>query len=269
MLKNSLLVKENTFKSMNEIIGINKSVYFIAGPCSVESKEQIETIAETLAKNDVHILRGGTFKPRTSPYDFQGYGEKALKMLKDAGKKHSIMIISEVMDSEDIDVFCEYADILQVGSRNMTNFSLLKKLGKLDMPILLKRGMMSTYNEFLLAAEYLALEGNNKIIMCERGIRTFETNTRNTLDIAAVACLKSETSLPVIVDISHSLGRKDIVLPITKASIMAGANGIMLEVHLDPVNAKSDNMQQLNFDEFQIYIDEIKKFIKYMEMMNN
>jgi len=272
MLHNDLLIKKKNFKSLNEIIngneGNSNDICFIAGPCSIESIGQLEQIAGMLTKHDIHVMRGGSFKPRTSPYAFQGHGEEALKMLKSVAEKYDITTISEIMDSEDIELFCEYVDILQVGSRNMTNFSLLKKLGKTNKPILLKRGIMSTYDEFLLAAEYIALAGNENIIMCERGIRSFETNTRNILDIAGVACLKNETSLPVIIDVSHSLGRKDIVLPISKAAVAVGADGIMLEVHPDPIKAKSDNNQQLDFNEFQTYIDKIKKFLKGVRVID-
>lgn len=204
----------------------------------------MELVAQNLIKNNIEFLRGGAFKPRTSPYDFQGLGVEGLKILSEVCKNYSLTSVSEIMDVRDIEIGMKYIDILQIGSRNMMNYSLLKEIGKTQHPVLLKRGMMSTMKEFLLAAEYIVSNGNTNLILCERGIRTFETSTRNTLDISSIAIIKKETSIPVIVDLSHSLGRKDILLPISKAVIALGADGIMIEVHNNPAEALSDKEQQ-------------------------
>lgn len=222
----------------------------MAGPCSVESEEQIETIAECVAVQGAQILRGGAFKPRTSPYSFQGLGEKALKLLEQAGKRHGLITISEAMDSEHIGLVSEHIDIVQIGARNMQNFSLLKRLGKIPNPIMLKRGPSATYQELLMAAEYILNAGNLRVILCERGIRTFETHTRNTLDLAAVPVLKELSHLPVIVDPSHGTGLSKLVAPMSKAAIAAGADGIMIEVHPDPCKALSDSEQTINLQQF-------------------
>lgn len=194
-----LLVKRKKFKSLSEMFGIEQSISIIAGPCSIESYEQMELVAQTLVKKNVHFIRGGAYKPRTSPYDFQGLGFDGLKILNDIRKKYDLLAVSEIMDPRDIEMGIEYLDIIQIGSRNMNNYSLLKEAGRAKIPILLKRGMMSTISEFLLAAEYIVSEGNTNIILCERGIRTFETYTRNTLDIACIAGIKNESLLPIIV----------------------------------------------------------------------
>lgn len=221
----------------------------IAGPCSIESYEQLDTIARSLSSAGVRVLRGGAFKPRTSPYSFQGLGVEGLKMLQEIGKTYGMVTVSEITSEKDLDS-AEYIDIIQIGSRNMQNFSLLKAVGRSGRPVLLKRGFMCTLEEFLLAAEYIYSTGNAEIILCERGIRTFETSTRFTLDIGAIALLKKETHLPVIVDISHSLGRKDIIQPVAKAVLASGIDGIMVEVHNDPAHALSDAKQQLTLEEF-------------------
>ncbi|MGN1044276.1 MAG: bifunctional 3-deoxy-7-phosphoheptulonate synthase/chorismate mutase [Acutalibacteraceae bacterium] len=239
------------FNSIEEQFNLPKEkIHVIAGPCAVESEKSINTIAEYLSKSDVKFLRGGAYKPRTSPYDFQGLKEDGLKILKEAADKNNLLVVSEVVDPRHIEMMTKYVNVLQIGSRNMHNFELLKEAGRSNCPVLLKRGMSATIEEFELAAEYLASEGNRNIIMCERGIRTFERATRNTLDLSCVAILKSETQLPVVVDLSHSLGRKDIIIPLAKASVAAGADGIMVEVHNLPAEALSDGFQQLNFDEF-------------------
>lgn len=229
----------------------------IAGPCSVESKDQVQRAANTVKDLGGHILRGGAFKPRTSPYSFQGLGEEGLHLLKEAGDIYELPVISEVMDTRDVEMVSKYVDILQIGSRNMQNFSLLKEVGKTNKPILLKRGMTATIEDWLMAAEYVAYEGNSDIILCERGIRTFETYTRNTLDITAVPIIKNLSNLPIVVDPSHGTGRKELILPMTKASLAAGADGIMVEIHPNPCEALSDGEQSLDFDEFDFLMKEI------------
>lgn len=238
---------------MNENLGV------IAGPCSVESEKMLEDTAQKLKSFGVKILRGGAFKPRTSPYDFQGMKEDGLKILKNVGEKFEMRTVSEVVDTRHVEMMTKYVDILQIGSRNMQNFELLKEVGRSNHPVLLKRGMCATINEFKMAAEYIKSEGNEKIIMCERGIRTFETATRNTLDISCIAILKKEMNYPVVADLSHSLGRKDIISGVAKAVIALGADGIMLEVHPEPCKARSDGYQQLDFAEFSKFMEEINK----------
>lgn len=222
----------------------------IAGPCSVESEQQIHTAARMVAEAGAHILRGGCYKPRTSPYSFQGLGEEGLRYLRAAGRAVGLPVVSEVMEGELADLVADYVDILQVGSRNMQNFSLLKRLGKVDKPVLLKRGFSATYEDLLMAAEYLLEGGNEQVILCERGIRTFEEYTRNTLDLAAVPVLKELSHLPVIVDPSHGTGRRDLVLPMARAAVVAGADGVMIEVHPDPDHSLSDPQQTLSAEAF-------------------
>lgn len=234
----------------------------IAGPCAVENQEQMDETAQALNRYGVRILRGGAFKPRTSPYSFQGLEIEGLKLLRQTADRYGMAVITEVMSIQDIEPICEYADILQVGTRNMFNYSLLKELGKAKRPVFLKRGFMATLEEFILAAEYIHLAGNPEIILCERGIRTFETQTRNTLDISAVPILKRETILPVIVDVSHALGRKDILAPIAKASLAAGADGLMMEAHYNPSIAWSDYAQQLDPNEMDLFFNELKKYMQ-------
>lgn len=247
----------------NKIINIgnlkigNGKAIVIAGPCSIESEQQIHAAANIVKKLGGHILRGGAFKPRTSPYSFQGLGEEGLRLLKEAGKQYGLPVVSEVMDTRDVEMVSKYVDILQIGSRNMQNFSLLKEVGRTEKPILLKRGMTATIEDWLMAAEYIAYEGNEDIILCERGVRTFETYTRNTLDLAAVPIIKSLSKLPIIVDPSHGTGRKELILPMTKASLAAGADGVMIEIHPNPCEALSDGEQSLNFEEFHILMKEI------------
>jgi len=242
----------------NVYIGDNNFV-IIAGPCSVESREQIIEIAKELKEIGVDIIRGGAFKPRTSPYSFQGLGEDGLKFLREASDLTGIPVISELMDANNIDLICKYSDIIQIGSRNMHNYTLLKAVGKTKKPVLLKRGMSATINEWILAAEHIAYYGNRNIILCERGIRTFENYTRNTLDLAAVPIMKNETGLPVIVDPSHGTGKRELVKPMSLAALGAGADGIMVEVHKEPDNALSDGEQTLNFEQYKNLVDEIKK----------
>lgn len=223
----------------------------IAGPCAVEKVDYLENIASFLKSLGIRFLRGGAFKPRTSPYDFQGLREEGLRILQEIGRKYDLLTVTEVVDTRDVEKVAEYADILQVGARNMQNFELLKEVGETQRPVLLKRGLSATIQEFMFAAEYIGLRGNRRLILCERGIRTFETKTRNTLDLSSIPLIKKETSLPVLVDLSHSLGRKDIITPMAKAALAAGADGLMIEVHPFPELALSDAKQQLNPEEFQ------------------
>lgn len=262
--KKSPLLVSRDHKNEDTIIKVKQAVIggdsqtLIAGPCSVESKEQLETVGSALKKVGLTVLRGGGFKPRTSPYSFQGLGEDGLKIMKDVADEMGLVTISEIMSPDQIDVASKYIDILQIGARNMQNFELLKAVGQTKKPVLLKRGLSATLEEFMLAAEYLLHHGNDQVMLIERGIRTFETATRNTLDISAVPILKQEIHLPVLVDVSHSTGRKDILLPCTKAALAAGADGIMVEVHPDPKNALSDGKQQLTMDEFQAFWEGVR-----------
>jgi 3-deoxy-7-phosphoheptulonate synthase/chorismate mutase len=238
------------------------SPVLMAGPCAVESEDQIDRTAAFLHDLGVRILRGGAFKPRSSPYSFQGLEIEALKMLRRAADRYDMAVITEVLDTDTLSDVEAYADILQIGTRNMHNYSLLKRIGKSRKPVFLKRGLMSTMDEFILAAEYIYLGGNSQIILCERGIRTFETQTRNTLDISAVPILKQETILPVIVDISHSTGRKDIAVPIARAALAAGADGIMVESHIHPMTALSDANQQLDPEEMKHFLAKIPELVR-------
>ena len=237
-----------------------KEIALIAGPCSVESPEQIDFVAREVKKSGAQFLRGGAFKPRTSPYAFQGMGKEGLELLYTAGKDNDIPIVSEIMDAAYLDLFVEKVDIIQVGARNMQNFDLLKQLGKTRKPILLKRGFASTIEEFLMSAEYIMAEGNPNVILCERGIRTFETSTRNSLDLGSIPILKRNSHLPVIVDPSHATGIYWMVEPMSKAAVAAGADGLIIEVHNDPKTAKCDGKQSITpayFDEIVGKIDKI------------
>jgi 3-deoxy-7-phosphoheptulonate synthase len=220
-------------------------VVTMAGPCSVENRDQIEKVAELVAAQGAQVLRGGAFKPRSSPYSFQGLGEEGLKMMREAADRHSLLVVSEVMDHTQIKLLSDYSDILQIGARNMQNFNLLREIGKLRKPILLKRGIAATIEELLLAAEYIMSGGNYEVILCERGIRTFETYTRNTMDISAIPVVKKLSHLPIIGDPSHGTGRRDQVLPMARAAVAAGADGLIVEVHPDPDHAVSDGAQTL------------------------
>jgi 3-deoxy-7-phosphoheptulonate synthase len=222
----------------------------IAGPCTIESEKQITETALELKNSGISVLRGGAYKPRSSPYSFQGMGEKGLIALNRAGKLAELPVITEILDSDDIPLVMKYADILQVGARNCQNYSLLKKLGKINKPVLLKRGLMTTIEELLLSAEYILSGGNSRVILCERGIRTFETETRNTLDISAIPVLKTKTHLPVIADPSHASGSKELICPLSLASVSAGADGLMIEVHSNPENALCDGNQSLTPKQF-------------------
>jgi 3-deoxy-7-phosphoheptulonate synthase len=240
-------------------IGRGNPPVIIAGPCAVESRDQIIEIAKILKQIGVDMIRGGAFKPRTNPYTFQGLGVKALEFLKEASELTNLPVVTEVMDIKDIDVVYEYADVMQVGSRNMYNYSLLKELGKRDKPILLKRGMSSTVKEWALAAEYIAIGGNSQIILCERGIRTYNDFTRNTLDLAAVPFMQKLTGLPVIVDPSHATGVRELIKPMAKAAIACNADGVMIEVHPNVEKALSDKEQSLTPAQFEEIVLEIER----------
>ncbi|WP_071460408.1 bifunctional 3-deoxy-7-phosphoheptulonate synthase/chorismate mutase [Bacillus massilinigeriensis] len=233
--------------------------HFVFGPCSVESYEQVAKVAESVKEKGFKLLRGGAYKPRTSPYDFQGLGLEGLKILKRVAKEYNLGVISEIVHPNDIETAMEYLDVIQIGARNMQNFELLKAAGAADKPVLLKRGLSATIEEFINAAEYIMAQGNGRIILCERGIRTYERATRNTLDISAVPILKQETHLPVMVDVTHSTGRRDLLLPAAKAAIAIGADGVMAEVHPDPAVALSDNAQQMDLKQFDEFVSQIKK----------
>ena len=248
--------KSTTIKLKGITIG-GKELAIMAGPCAIENEEQIFTIAGELSKRGVKILRGGAFKPRTSPYSFQGLGEEGLKLMSRAAREFGLSIITEVMSVEQVDLVAEYADILQVGARNMQNFMLLKELGRIKKPVMLKRGMSATIEELLLSAEHILSNGNRQVILCERGIRTFETYTRNTLDLSAIPSLKKLSHLPVIVDPSHGTGRWELVGPMAKSAIVAGADGLMIEVHPNPKAALSDGAQTLNFKNFSQLLKEM------------
>jgi 3-deoxy-7-phosphoheptulonate synthase len=230
----------------------------MAGPCSIESDEQMMESAFIIKKGGGDILRGGAFKPRTSPYSFQGMEAEGLKLLKRARERTALPVITEVVNTTDVDLIAEYTDILQIGARNVQNFALLKKVGKAKKPVLIKRGMMTTIEELLMSAEYVLSSGNDEVILCERGIRTFETATRNTLDISAVPVLKELTHLPVIVDPSHAAGKWKYVMPLTKCALAVGADGVMVEVHPEPEKAFSDGKQSLKPEKFYQLMDEIR-----------
>jgi 3-deoxy-7-phosphoheptulonate synthase len=247
------------FQPEDTVVRIGKSVKFgggrkpvvIAGPCAIESYEQLLEIAKDVKKSGANMLRGGAYKPRTSPYSFQGLGEEGLKIMRKVSDEVVIPIVTEITSTDDLKSFEKYTDMIQIGSRNMHNFDLLKKVAKLGKPILLKRGMSATMEEFLLAAEYILKEGNPNIVLCERGIRTFEQSTRNILDLNTLALIKIESHLPIIADPSHAAGRYDIVESLARAGIAAGADGLIVEVHDDPANALSDGGQSLTFKSFE------------------
>ena len=242
--------KENTEFVVNGVT-FGKDLVLIAGPCAIENREQIFTISEYLSKLNVRFIRGGAYKPRTSPYSFQGLKTEGLKLIREAADKYQLGVVSEVMSVDKVEELEAYADILQVGTRNMQNYPLLKALGKSSKPILLKRGMSSTIEEWLLAAEYIVSSGNEKVILCERGIRTFETATRNTLDIAAIPLIKTLSHLPVILDPSQGTGVRELVSPVSAAAIAAGADGLIIEIHNQPNEALSDGDQSLYLDQLQ------------------
>ncbi len=243
----------------NVIVGNPEEVIVMSGPCSVESREQITSIAFDIQKAGAKILRGGAFKPRTSPYSFQGLGIEGLRLLAQAREETGMPVITEIMDTKDLDAMEQYADCLQIGARNMQNFALLKEVGRSRLPVMLKRGMSATIKDLLMSAEYILSEGNFNVMLCERGIRTFETYTRNTLDLNAVPVLKAETHLPVVVDPTHGVGLREHVLPMALAAVAAGADAIMVEVHNCPELAKSDGEQALLPEEFVDLIQRARK----------
>ncbi len=254
-----------SFRPQGTIIDLPKGVQIggdqvvvMAGPCSVESRAQLFNVAEQVAKAGARVLRGGAFKPRSSPYSFQGMGEEGLKLLRDAGEHFNLLVISEVMEISQIALMLPYIDIFQVGARNMQNFNLLRELGKVKKPVLLKRGIAATLEELLLSAEYIMAGGNYEVILCERGIRTFETYTRNTLDVSAIPIIKKLSHLPMTSDPSHGTGLRDKVPPMARASLAAGADALLIEVHHDPDNAFSDGAQSLFPDQFAKLMDELR-----------
>jgi 3-deoxy-7-phosphoheptulonate synthase len=240
-------------------IGLGSELVVMAGPCAVESRDQLLQTARCVAREGARVLRGGAYKPRTSPYSFQGLGAPALKVLAEAREATGLPVISEVVDPHDVEIFDEHVDVLQVGARNMQNFALLRAVGRSRHPVLLKRGPSATIEEWLLAAEYILAAGNPNVILCERGIRTFETATRNTLDLSAVPVLREKTHLPIVVDPSHGTGHRSLVGPMALAGAAVGADGLLIEVHPDPANARSDGDQSLSFDEFGDLMDELRR----------
>ncbi|MBI3317505.1 MAG: 3-deoxy-7-phosphoheptulonate synthase [Candidatus Omnitrophica bacterium] len=251
--------QENTeFEMPNGVKVGGKKIVVMAGPCSVEGRDMLLKTAEAVKKAGATFLRGGAFKPRTSPYAFQGLGEEGLKYLREAGDKHGLMVVTEVMDTRSVELVAQYSDMLQIGARNMQNFDLLKECGMSKKPVLLKRGLSATLNELYLSAEYLLSKGNFKVMLSERGIRTFETATRNTVDINAIPVTKAETHLPILVDPSHGTGKREYVLPIARAAVAAGCDGIMVEVHPNPEEAKSDGPQSLLPNQFEELMKELR-----------
>jgi len=256
---------ENTIVSvLGEEIG-NGTQHFIMGPCAVESYDQVKLVAQAMKKQGLKLMRGGAFKPRTSPYDFQGLGVEGLKILRQVADEEGMAVISEILNPNDLETALDYVDVIQIGARNMQNFELLKVAGTVRKPVLLKRGLSATIEEFMYAAEYILAQGNDQIILCERGIRTYEKATRNTLDISAVPILKKETHLPVVVDVTHSTGRKDLLLPAAKAALAIGADAVMAEVHPDPAVALSDSAQQMDIPEFNKFMEEAKAFANLVQ----
>lgn len=250
--------KENSVYKINGVTIGSDEVVMMAGPCSIESKDQIHEIAEIVKKAGAKILRGGAFKPRSSPYSFQGLGEKGLKYIREAADKNNMLVITEVMESAQIEIVEEYTDIIQIGARNMQNFPLLRNLGKAKKPVMLKRGLAATIEELLMSAEYILTGGNKNVILCERGIRTFETYTRNTFDLTAIPVIHKRSHLPIIADPSHATGLRDKVLPMARAAVAAGADGLMVEVHNNPEKALSDGPQALLPDQFEELMKQVK-----------
>ena len=260
-----------SFKEADSIIKIkdvqigSKEIVLIAGPCSIENEKQIFSLAKVVAESGSKILRGGAFKPRTSPYSFQGLGEDGLKLIRSAADEYNLLVITEVMEIGQIDVIEKYADIFQVGARNMQNFSLIKELGKTEKPIMLKRGLSATIEEWLMSAEYILASGNKEVMLCERGIRTFETYTRNTFDLSAIPVVHKKSHLPVIADPSHATGLRDQVAPMARAAVAAGADGLMIEIHGDPEKALSDGPQALLPETYIKLVDELKVIAKAID----
>ena len=253
-----------TFKPEKTVVQVGElriggdEVIVMAGPCSAETEDQVEAAAAAVKNSGAKILRGGAFKPRSSPYSFQGLGETGLRLLRESSDRHNMKLVSEVMDVSQIELVAKYADILQVGARNMQNYTLLRELGKTHEPILLKRGISATLEEWLLSAEYVLAGGNTNVILCERGIRTFENYTRNTLDISAIPVIKQLSHLPIVADPSHGIGIRDKVAPMARAAVAAGADGLIIEVHPDPDNAMSDGAQSLLPEQFKQLMSEVR-----------
>jgi 3-deoxy-7-phosphoheptulonate synthase/chorismate mutase len=256
---------EDTIVSVNGTDIGNGTPSFVFGPCAVESYEQVLAVAQSIKAKGLKLLRGGAYKPRTSPYDFQGLGLEGLKILKRVSDETGLSVITEIITPSHLEEALEYIDVIQIGARNMHNFELLKEAGSVNKPVLLKRGFAATIDEFINAAEYIISKGNNQIILCERGIRTYERATRNTLDISAVPILKQETHLPVLVDVTHSTGRRDLLLPTAKAALAVGADGVMAEVHPDPAVALSDAAQQMDLDQFEEFYSAIMQYMRMHE----
>lgn len=262
---NQFKLAGNDFRQDNLIINIKgktigaDQLAIMAGPCSIENEEQIHRIAQSVAASGAQFLRGGAFKPRTSPYDFQGLGEAGLRYMHDAAKKYNLVSVSEIMEPSQIELAVGKIDVFQTGARNMQNYNLLKELGRVDVPVLLKRGLSATYKEWLMAAEYILNEGNPNVILCERGIRTYESYTRNTLDLNAVPLMKELSHLPVIVDSSHGTGIRSLVGPMACAGVAAGADGVMIEVHYDPDNSYSDAQQAISCETFDALVPQLNK----------
>ncbi|MBI5640249.1 MAG: 3-deoxy-7-phosphoheptulonate synthase [Nitrospirae bacterium] len=250
--------KENTEISVRGVMVGGKKIPVMAGPCAVENKTVLTSIAEKVKAGGASFLRGGAFKPRTSPYAFQGLGEEGLKYLAEASARTGLPVVTEIMDPRDLEVIVKYSDIIQIGARNMQNFRLLLEVGSTQKPVLLKRGLSSTIKEWLMSAEYIMSRGNHQVMLCERGIRTFETATRNTLDLSAVPVLKQLTHLPVVVDPSHGVGKRDLVAPMAKAAVAAGADALLIEVHTNPEEAMSDGEQSLKPEQFERLMKELK-----------
>ncbi len=258
---------ENTIVDVAGVkVGQGERPVMVAGPCAVESEEQIIRTALFVKKAGADMLRGGAFKPRTGPHTFQGLREEGLKLLAKAGRESGLPIVTEIMSPDNVGLVAEYADLLQVGARNMQNFDLLRELGKIRKPVLLKRGMSATVEEFLAAAEYILAEGNDQVILCERGIRTYETATRNTLDLSVVPLIKEMSHLPIMVDPSHATGKRSLVPPMTLAALVAGADGVLVEVHPEPEKALSDGPQSLTFPGFEHLMGEVAKVRTYLEL---
>ncbi len=254
--------QENTIIKIGNVTFGGSEIVVMAGPCSVESEEQIFSIAEKISTAGAKVLRGGAFKPRSSPYAFQGLGKQGLQFLRNAANKNNLLVITEVMDREQLELGVEYADIIQIGARNMQNFSFLKEVGKISKPVLLKRGASATYEEWLMSAEYILSGGNTNVLLCERGIRTFENSTRNTMDIGAIPVIHAKSHLPIIADPSHGIGIRDKVVPIARAAVAAGADGLLIEVHHNPNQAKSDGPQSLFPQQFEELMQQLRLIAK-------
>lgn len=264
-LANRAFKPEGTRITINGVTFGGSEVVMMAGPCTVESREQVMAVAEVVWRGGARVLRGGAFKPRSSPYSFQGLGEEGLKYLRQAADRFDLLVVSEVMEPSQIPLFIRYVDILQIGARNMQNFNLLREIGRLNKPVLLKRGPAATIEETLLAAEYVMSGGNHEVMICERGIRTFETYLRNTLDISAIPVIKKLSHLPVVADPSHATGRRDKVPPMAQAAVAAGADALLIEVHNDPENALCDGAQSLLPEQFELLMQRLRSIAQAVD----